>query len=329
MSEEGGAIRLSKGSLTVAIIPVEGRPETDDAALAHLLAPERAVDRTLVASLGRFTEEARRLAMQRKVQLWDRAQLEEEVGRMVMGELDSRPAASADDSLLEPFLSGRVGELFADKVSGRQATEGPQGPSVPQARMEIPDGEAMVGPAISLEQVRNLVSETLEGAFRFDLQLMPHYCFSYIIDIEGPDGLKESRAGGILVNAVSGEAGEWRPDGTPEKLEPGRARMEPSIERSDAVRKALEKAVALNTRVVNLRQEKRSVTVYEKRTLRPSEEAVRLELKGMLFLPVWCVEGANGAAVLDAVTGQKIKEELFDVHPATLEKDAGSRSDGK
>lgn len=287
------------------------------------------VDRTIVASLGRFTEEARRLAVERKVQLWDRTQLEEEVGRMVMGELDPRPAASADDSILEPFLSGRIGELFGDGGAGQAARGGPEGPSVPRARMEIPDGEAMVGPAISLEQARGLVSETLEGAFRFDLQLMPHYCFSYTLDIDGPGGQRVSRVGGILVNAVSGEAVEWRPGGTPEKLEPGRARMEPSIERSEAVRKAMEKAVELNTRVVNLKQEKRSVTVYEKRTIRPAEEAVRLEHMGMLFLPVWCVEGANGAAVLDAVTGQKIKEELFDSRPASPDKAPGSAGDGK
>jgi hypothetical protein len=334
-----GALKLRKGSLTVELVPVEGAAEIDELALAQILGVERKSDRVIVASLGRFTEEARLLAIGKKVQLWDRTHLEEEVGRMVMGEVDSRPAAVVDDSLLEPFLSGNAGKLFAgdganDKhdpdgnaaqteVMG-SSTGGPPEGQTPGKGMDIPDGEATVQPQITLEQVRSLVSERLEGAFRYDMQLMPHYSFSYYLEMDAPGGARERRSGGVLVNAISGESSVWRPAGTMEKLEPGKPRMEPSLERSEAARKAVDHVISTNTRVVNLKDEKRSVTVYEKRTIRPTEEAIRLDHRGMLFLPVWCVEGANGAAVLDAITGRVIKEEFFDAPTTTLEKDHGS-----
>lgn len=333
--EETGALRLRKGSLRVELVLVEDAPETDEVALAKILGKERMADRVIVASLGRFTEEARLLALKSKVQLWDRAHLEEEVGRMVMGEVDSRPAAAADDSILEPFLAGGPGELFFNSGDGgaypaqtsesgvNRATSASGGPSEDQslpAGMEIPDGEAMLRPSISQEQVRSIVADRMEGAFRFDMQLLPHYVLSYRLEMDGPGGSKMKRTGMVLVNAITGEASELRPGMTPEKLEPGGMRIEPSLERSAATGKALELVMNLHTRVVNLKQEKRSVTVYEKRTIRPKEDAVILEYKGMLYLPVWCVEGADGAEVLDALTGRVIKHEPFDTRSAASDK---------
>ena len=181
---------------------------------------------------------------------------------------------------------------------------------------EIPGGEAMVRAEITQDQARALVKDRLEGAFRFDLQLLPHYVLAYSLEMDGPGGSKVVRTGGVQVNAISGEACEWRPKMTLEKLEPGRIRIEPSIERAAATAKALELVMSRNTRVVNLRQEKRSVTVYEKRTIRPRDDAVALEYKGMLYVPVWCVEASEGAAVLDAVTGRLIREEMLNARPA-------------
>ena len=329
---------LRKGSLTVELVMVEGVPETDQDPLDRILEKERKADRVIVASLGRFTEQARLLAMNRKVQLWDRAHLEEEVGRMVMGEVDTRPAAPVEDSLLEPFIEGTLAGLGPDDAGasrdqyagGQGGTQGaipatgePPGDRGAGVRPELPDGEAMVRPEITLEQAREMVKDRLEGAFRFDLQLLPHHVLAYSVEIDGPGGTKVERTGGILVNAISGDASEWRPGATMEKLEPGRIRIEPSVERATATRNALELVMSLHTRVVNLKQEKRSVTVYEKRTMRPRDNAVLLEYKGMLYIPVWCVEASEGAAVLDAITGRVIKEEVFNPRPAASDRDSG------
>ena len=322
---------MRKGSLTVGLIMVESAPETDEEALEGLLGKEQTADRVIVASLGRFTEHARLWAMNRKVQLWDRAHLEEEVGRMMMGEVDTRPAALVEDSILEPFLGGDITGLGPAAVSPEGARGGPEDESAKTpfggqdfgTRPELPEGEAMIRPEISMEQARELVKDRLEEALRFDLQLLPHHVLSYTVELDGPGETKVVRTGGILVNAISGVATAWRPGVTIDKLEPDKIRIEPSIERAQATSNALELVMSLHTRVVNLKQEKRSVTVYEKRTIRPRDAAVILEYKGMLYVPVWCIEAAQGAAVLDALTGRVIKEEIFNARPATSGKEPG------
>jgi hypothetical protein len=175
----------------------------------------------------------------------------------------------------------------------------------------------MVRPQITLEQVRGLVKNRLQNAFRLDMQLLPHHVFSYSLEVEGPAGSRIEIAGGVLVNAVSGESSEWRPGMVLDKPDAAKIRIEPSLERSAAGAKALEMVMSVHTRVVNFKQEKRSVTVYEKRTIRPRDDAVLLDYKGILYVPVWCIEAQEGAAVLDAVTGRMIREEMFSAREAT------------
>jgi hypothetical protein len=165
-----------------------------------------------------------------------------------------------------------------------------------------------VAPVVSQEQARAVVAERLEGAFRFDLQMMPHYCIVYSCDVEGARGRIEKRKGTLLVNGINGQVMEWRPaDASPVSG----LRLEPSVEQSQAMEIAREKAVDINTRIVHLKREKGRVTVYEKVTLRPLPDAVRLDYRGLVYLPVWCIEGGNGAVVLDALDGRVVKEELF------------------
>ena len=333
---EGMDIRLRKGSLVVELVMVEGAAETDEGTLERLLARETNADRIIVASLGRFTEQARFWALKRKVQLWDRAHLEEEVGRVVMGEVDSRQAVPVTDSILEPFLDGKMADIGpedaenpnvrsqSESFGAQDAVEGPKtrpGDTAAGTKPEIPGGEAMVQPQISLERARELVKDRLQNAFRLDMQLLPHHVFSYSLEIDGPGGSKLGRTGGVLVNAVSGEASEWHPGMALEKPDAARIRIEPSLERPAACEKALELVMSRNTRVVNFKREKRSVTVYEKRTIRPKDDAVVFEYKGILYIPVWCIEAPEGAAVLDAVTGRVVKEEMFSARAATLGKD--------
>lgn len=289
-------------------------PEMGEDALSALLGNESNVDRRIVASLGRFSEFALKLADQRNVQLWDRHRLEDEVGRMALAELDVREGA-VGESVLETVLEDGPGER-------RGAFPGEAGPSGGDARgvsatadgsavIEFSDPEVMVRPRISQERAKHLVQDRIEGAFRFDLQMMPHFCYVYTCEVEGVPGSREKRVGAVLVNAVTGEAREWPQREPVVKFDIKEPRMEPALDKVAAQAQAREKALSLNTRVLHLKQEKGPVTVYEKRTVRPAEDALVLEFKGMVYLPVWGVEGGNGALVLDAVTGHVVKEELF------------------
>ena len=310
----GGTLQLRKGNLKVEVVLVEGIDEMAEPELGRLLDRNTSADRTIVASLGRFTASAHQLAEDRRVQLWNRTRLEEEAGRMLLAEVDTREVPIADESLLEPFLKGGVPEPCGHDTGGEDGigevdgaeTFGASGKPAPD--IVLPDGEAAVAPAISQERAGELVAERLEGAFRFDLQMMPNYCFTYFCNVEGARGRMERKRGTLLVNGMNGQVMEWTP--VPAAPVSG-MRLEPSIEQAQALERAREKALDLNTRVVHLKREKGSVTVYEKMTLRPLPDAVKLDYRGLVFLPVWCIEGGNGAVVLDALDGRVVKEDFF------------------
>jgi hypothetical protein len=286
-----------------------------------MLSGKTGADRRIAASLGTFSAEARRLAEEARVQLWDRSRLEEEAGRMLLAEVDTRPAAAADESLLEPFLQG------ADKALGGRtsSSDGTAAPDGPLPALEVIDGEGMLPPSIDQERARALVSEKLEGAFRLDLRMVPKYCYAYACSVERSSGHPEVRRGILLVGAIGGEVSGWEPRPL-SRWDGAAARMEPALEQAQALEKAREWLVSENTRVVNLKHDRGSVTVYEKVTLKPSAEAIRLEYRGLVLWPVWGIEGGNGAVVLDGVDGRILKEELF--APAAR-PDPASRANGR
>ena len=300
---------LHKGSLKVEVVPLQGAAEVNERELAALLSRETKADRRIVVSLGRFSPDSRKLGEDKRVQLWDRARLEEEAGRMLLSEIDTREAPGADESLLEPFLRGAMGDLGceAGPKGSAGAVEQIEGPL---PGLELFDGEGTVAPRISQEQARSLVADRLESAFRFDLRMTPHYCYAYACPVQMSHGHAEMRRGLLLVNGIGGEVFAWEPSGLARWDGTG-SRLEPSVEQAQALEKAREWVIAVNTRIVNLRHDRGSVTVYEKVTLKPTPEAIRLEYRGLVFWPVWGIEGGNGAVVLDALDGRVLKEELF------------------
>ena len=300
---------LRKGGLSIEVVPLQGAAETGETELASVLSRETRADRRIVVSLGTFSVAARKLGEERRVQLWDRSRVEEEAGRMLLAEVDTRQAPAADESLLEPFLGGRMAELGGEAAVAQTAPE-PVRPEGPLPEVELFEGEGMLLPRVKQEQARLLVAERLEGAFRFDLRMVPHYCYAYACAVRDGSGRPEVRRGLLLVNGIDGEVSAWEPAELA-RWDGAASRMEPTLEQAQALGKARDWLVAANTRILHLKHDRGSVTVYEKVTLKPSPEALRLEYRGLVLWPVWGIEGGNGAVVLDALGGLVLKEELF------------------
>ncbi|MGQ9582165.1 MAG: hypothetical protein ACUVV6_01455 [Thermoplasmatota archaeon] len=308
--EGGRALLARQGSMCVEITIIEGQAEVGEEELRRVLPETHGAGKRVVASLCSFTPPARRLAEERGAQLWDRHRVEEEAGRVLVAEVDTRRARMPEDSLLEALLEGPEGPR-----------EEPGLPSGQPPLTAIPGGEAMVRPKVAVEEARRLAAEGLEGAFRFDLRLVPHFCARFSVEAENAGGGTPPRSGLVIVNGITGDASEWVGREPLVPLGEGADRMEPAIDQARAEERARERVVELLTRVVRTKQEKRSVTVYEKRTVRPTPEAVRLELLGLLYIPVWCVEGSAGALVIDALEGRVLKRET--AQPAQRREERG------
>ena len=307
--EEGAPLLLRKGGLAIEVVPLQGATETGETELAAVLSRETKADRRIVVSLGTFSVAARKLGEERRIQLWDRSRLEEEAGRMLLAEVDTRQAPAADESLLEPFLRGATAELGGEGAMAGAAA-GAVRPEGPLPGLELFDGEGMRVPEVTQEQARLLVAERLEGAFRFDLRMVPHYCYAYACAVRENTGGSEVRRGLLLVNGIGGEVSAWEPAPLA-RWDGAASRMEPALEQPQALEKARDWLIETNTRILHLKHDRGSVTVYEKVTLKPSPDALRLEYRGLVLWPVWGIEGGNGALVLDALGGRVLKEELF------------------
>jgi hypothetical protein len=94
-------------------------------------------------------------------------------------------------------------------------------------------------------------------------------------------------------------------------METTHTKLEPKFDENKAFDTARERAIALNTREIQTVDDRGAVTIYEKRKVRPKEGAIDIKKRGLIYLPVWCVEGSNGVMIIDATSGKVIKEDLF------------------
>ena len=68
----------------------------------------------------------------------------------------------------------------------------------------------------------------------------------------------------------------------------------------------------LHTRVVERVEERGTVTVFVKHHVKPRDGAIDITSRGLVFVPVWCIEAPGGVAVVNASTGCIVKEEYLD-----------------
>ena len=210
--------------------------------------------------------------------------LEEEFGRVLSGEMDI--SATAFYKIINP------GD---DLVTvERLGTE----------------GETIIRPAMGLEDIRELGRKTV-GGFRYTLELVPHYIFSFDCELV-LDTDRVRKSGLVGVNAITRKADLWKQNyETVASLNHAHKKLEPVARESEAFaiakRFATEKSAMEFERV----EEKEHAVVIEKKKVKPKEEQMRMEKKGLVYLPVWGVEGTNGVMIVNAASGKIIEEEYY------------------
>jgi hypothetical protein len=328
----------SKGSIRV-LVRVEGEAETIDGhyieELRHL-AEGRSADRILLIHTGNVAQDARTFLERYHIVLWDRERFSLELGRALL--------AAAEDEIRGPELP------FIDYlVAPERPVEEPV--EAPEIRVEEPGATEVGAPAIGavaatgqsdilefLEvetarvtmggegeryiEVRLTPEEALErakrlsGAERCDLQFVPYHLFDYQVELEDEAGDTVVMDNGTLaVNALTGQAQEWNIAprlGPGEPEDPKAAVLRPSIDSMAAYEQANRAIKDLHTRVVERVEERGTVTVFEKRHVKPRDGAIDIRARGLIFMPVWCIEAPGGVAIINANTGRVVKEEYLD-----------------
>jgi hypothetical protein len=119
-------------------------------------------------------------------------------------------------------------------------------------------------------------------------------------------------SGIIAVNGLTNSAESWNfPFETVIELETTHTKLEPKVDENKAFVTAKETSIALNTREIQTVDDRGAVTIYEKKKVSPKEGAIDINRRGLIYLPVWCVEGSNGVMIINATTGKVVKEDIY------------------
>jgi hypothetical protein len=225
--------------------------------------------------------------------VWDREAIEQEIGRVHI----ERIVGNRDHGLVDEFMADDYPKMVSaedlDKIG------------------VVEVGEKIVKPIIEANDVKEIGDRTV-GAFRYRLELVPHFLYRYACALYIDEYKLGMQEGMIAINALTHKAMEW-PEHTEivYNLDMMHQRLEPSIDLEESRVFALDEIVLRHTSERDVVRESGAVTVTERKKVMPRREEIVLESHGIYYLPVWCVEGVKGVMILNAGTGKIISEDYY------------------
>ena len=311
-SEYPNYILFSKEGSKIAAAHFEAKDEID---ISDLLAIKsempQDLDKIILATTQDVDEELEDFAAQENILLWGKRRLEEEIGRAVLGDKEGEfPGMGLLDEIPKERESVPQEEITVELPEIPSETEPVKMRIEPKGVEET--GEMIMKPNITMSEVSEISKKIVQG-FRFDLELIPYYVFDYSCEllVEGKT-TPQVNSGILAVNGLTNNAENWDFEfETVEDMETSHTKLEPKFDEDRAFETARESAIALNTREIQTVDDRGAVTIYEKKKVRPKEGAIDIVKRGLIYLPVWCVEGSNGVMIINATTGKVIKEDIY------------------
>ncbi len=206
-------------------------------------------------------------------------------------------------------LIQKFGTMMLEKSTLEGIAEGEEGIKGPddgfEFEIEHQIKEGILKPVMDFEEVSEL-GEKLAGGFKYRLELVPHFLYSY--KVKKPDG--ETEEGKIYLNAVSGEINFWkRQFKIISEIKRSHVKLEPNLSGEKSSDKAFEALKEKFSEEKEKKWEENGATIVEKSREEPSEEDIVLEEKGIIYVPMWAVEGTDKIVVINAARG-KVEREL-------------------
>lgn len=247
--------------------------------------------RKVVASLSRIDESVQKRLQEKGIHYWGREEMEHEIGNLHLSSVSGEGAGS----LLE--------EVISDEFP--QAPSEPPEQSVPVIVESTEEhSERIVKPTVTLEEVKYLARHEVQG-YRFDLELIPHFLFHYVLNIDD----KSQRAGIVAVNALTEHVETWRWGfELVDSIDVPSSKKEPKVDEERAMEMARDVVAKEYRSYVETVRDYGHSEIIERS--KPREDAMVIEPKGLVYLPVWAVEGKGGAMLVNSSSGKIISEHL-------------------
>lgn len=228
-------------------------------------------DQGVFISVSGFDENAKYVGKNERIFLWDRSTLCAEIGKMVLSEIEQKkPKAGIVQEGRELYARIRIGDQVAAIIGKRR-----------------------------LVDIKSV-----------NLKLVPHYVFNHSMELleEGSLDIKHF-SGRFMVNSITKEVLE-----VPEGLELIESLTEPHIKLStayskyDAFSSVHDLLKKLGTRTIEVQEVRGSTVLSVKRPIYPKEDSIRIEDKGIVYMPLWHLEGSDGIVEIDGITGRIVSE---------------------
>ncbi len=249
--------------------------------------------RKVVASLGKIDDSIQSFLQESGVHYWGREEIEHEIGNMQLASVDRTGGKSLID------------EVISDELPERQ-TEPPEQAIPVIVESAKGEFERIVKPNFFLQDVKYLARHEVQG-YKFDLELVPHYLFHYVLNLEGG----EQKAGIAAVNALTKHVEIWRWGfELVEVIDLPHSTKEPKMDYDQAAALAHELVLKEYRKHAETVRDFGHSEIIERQ--KPQKDPVVIEPKGLVYLPVWCVEGKGGAMIVNASSGKIISEHLHE-----------------
>jgi len=247
--------------------------------------------RKVVASLGKIDESVQSFLQKSGVHYWGREEIEHEIGNLQLENVGSIQGKSLIDEIISDDFPQRLSE--------------PPEQSIPIIVESSEDRtERIVKPNFTLEDVKYLARHDIQG-YKYDLELVPHYLFHFVLNLE--DG--KQKAGIAAVNALTKHVETWRWGfELVDSIDLPHSKREPKIDQETAKQLAETLVAKEHKSLVETVQDFGHSEIIERKKV--GKESVIIEPKGLVYLPVWCVEGRGGAMIVNSSSGKIISEHL-------------------
>jgi hypothetical protein len=166
----------------------------------------------------------------------------------------------------------------------------------------------MLRPKVTKDRAQLISKKSLSNVV-LQLQMLPYYIYEYSCQISQNNGetVTEIR-GKLALNTITGDVYKWSDDyETVDQIAEEHSKLTSKLTDEDGLKRIKEAIIEMNTKVIETMEETESVTIIEKKKVKPKEDAISIKRTKLVFLPIWCAEGSNGQMIIDATTGDVLK----------------------
>lgn len=242
---------------------------------------------------------------------------------VVLSELSDEVRDGLDEDVVvwdRAVLVDKIGEMMLETSIFEGATEGKslKGSEV-DFEIEHKRKESILKPVMDFDDVTELGDKIVKG-FKYRLELVPLYLFSF--EVDGGEGVK----GRLYFNAISGHEQFWDQEfERVGEVKRSHFKLEPNIPKERVKVRAVEAIKEKYSKVDPDRWEEDGAVIVEKKKYVPDEGDITINDRGIVYVPMWAVEGTDGVLIVNAATG-KIESEpdkFMDNATYTVEKNKG------